>query len=137
MFIGLETDALSLSPNDQHLVRLAKQIGINLFDQFLIYLGITRDEWEEIDHQYRQNGMLGMKLMALYEWKKKNETVKLQDLLNALNGIERPHYLCQVRNYNFPILSIIFKLFCSDFTFITFFVLKINLNKGCDRLTYE
>ncbi|CAG2211888.1 unnamed protein product [Mytilus edulis] len=93
----LEAKALSLDPNDQHLVRLAKQIGINLFDQFLLYLGLTRDEWEEIEYQYRQNGLLGMKLMALYEWKKKNETVKLQALLDALNGIERPHYLCQVR----------------------------------------
>ncbi|XP_076071937.1 uncharacterized protein LOC143043577 [Mytilus galloprovincialis] len=57
---------------------------------------MTRDEWEEIEYQYRQNGLLGMKLMALYGWKKKNETVKLQELLHALNGIERPHYLCQI-----------------------------------------
>ncbi|VDI27515.1 Hypothetical predicted protein [Mytilus galloprovincialis] len=70
---GLERDALKLSPNDQHLVRLAKQIEVSVFSQFLIYLGLTTAEWEGIVYQYDRNGELGKKLMALYEWKKKRE----------------------------------------------------------------
>lgn len=99
-FSGLDADALSLHPNDKHLVRLAEQIGISVFDQFIVYLGLTREEWENIEYQYTQNGKLGVQLMALYECEKKKQksfqTMSLQDLLDALQEITRPHCLCQV-----------------------------------------
>ncbi|XP_063399233.1 uncharacterized protein LOC134683858 [Mytilus trossulus] len=97
---GLERDALKLSPNDQHLVRLAKQIEVSVFGQFLIYLGLTTAEWEGIIYQYDRNGELGKKLMALYEWKKKRESnlqlVRLKDVSKALKKVDRQHYLCQI-----------------------------------------
>ncbi|CAC5383011.1 unnamed protein product [Mytilus coruscus] len=97
---GLDADALSLHPSDKHLVRLAEQIGISVFDQFIVYLGLTREEWENIEYQYTQNGKLGVQLMALYECEKKKQkkfqTISLQDLLDALNGITRSHSLCQI-----------------------------------------
>lgn len=98
--LGLESDALALHPNDKHLVRLAEQIGISVFDQFIIHLGLTREEWENIEYQYIRNGPLGVQLMALYEYKRKKQkilqTLCLQDLLDALTEIGRPHSLCQV-----------------------------------------
>lgn len=98
--LGLERDALKLSPNDQHLVRLAKQIEVSVFGQFLIYLGLTTAEWEGIVYQYDRNGELGKKLMALYEWKKKREAklqlVRLKEVSKALKKVNRQHCLCQV-----------------------------------------
>ncbi|XP_052103282.1 probable serine/threonine-protein kinase pats1 [Mytilus californianus] len=96
---GLNTEALSLHPTDKHFVRLAEQISIAVFDQFIIHLGLTREEWETIEYQFTRNGKLGMQLMALYECEKKKkltQTMTLQDLLNALKGIDQHHSLCQI-----------------------------------------
>lgn len=88
-----------MAPNDQHLMRLAKQLAKQEFEEFLIYLGMTRAELEEIEDRFIQNDILCRKLMALYKWKNKNVNVRLQDLLDGLKGIERSHYLCQVVRY--------------------------------------
>lgn len=100
IFLGLGSDALKLTPNDQHLVRLAKQIEVGVFGQFLIYLGLTTAEWDGVVYQYDRNGELGMKLMALYEWKKKRvaklQLVRLEDVSEALKKVDRQHCLCQV-----------------------------------------
>lgn len=96
--IGLAPEALSLTPNDQHLMRLAKQLDMQEFEQFFINLGMKRADLEEVEHRFIQNEILCRKLMALYRWKKKNYKVSLQDLLDGLKEIERSHYLCQVIN---------------------------------------
>ncbi|XP_052066348.1 uncharacterized protein LOC127705994 [Mytilus californianus] len=107
---GFESDALDLTPNDQHFVRLAKQIEVSVFDQFLIHLGLTTAEWEGIVYQYDGNGEVGKKLMALYEWKKKREAklqpVKLKLVSNALIEVDRQHYLCQILRENTCLIDI-------------------------------
>lgn len=99
-FLGLQKEALSLHPNDKHIVRLVEQIGIIIFDQFIINLGLTREEWENVEYQYGHTGKLGVQLMAMYECEKKMQkhlqTMSLSDLSDALKGIDQPHSLCQV-----------------------------------------
>ncbi|CAC5381004.1 unnamed protein product [Mytilus coruscus] len=93
---GPPKELLSLSPTDKHLVRLATQLSVNEFEEFFISLDMTRAELDEIEHCYPRTEIMCRKLMALYKWKKKNETISLQDLLDALTKIKRPHYLCQI-----------------------------------------
>lgn len=96
-FIDLAKKTLDVEPTDQHLVRIAKQLGINEFYQFFIYLGMTSDEWEEIEHRFMQNDIMCRKLMALYKWRKKTTPRRLHDLLDALHNINRPQCPCQVK----------------------------------------
>lgn len=96
LFIGPPKELLSLSPTDKHLVRLATELSVNEFEEFFISLDMKRAVLEEIEHSYPRTEIMCRKLMALYKWKKSKETIRLQDLFNALTNIERPHYLCQV-----------------------------------------
>ncbi|CAC5403813.1 unnamed protein product [Mytilus coruscus] len=98
---GLDVGTLSLRPNDQHLVRIAKQIPITIFDQFIIHLGLTREKWEEIEYQFlAKEGALGSKLMAMYELQNikeiEDQPVIFKDLSDALKKMDRPHSLCQI-----------------------------------------
>ena len=99
--IGLSSDELSQPPSDKHLVRLASKIGIYNFDAFMIHLGMTRSEWEEVEYEFKSNGLLAIKFMALHKWRGKKEAAhslgKIQDLSKALAEIEdNRHHLCQV-----------------------------------------
>lgn len=92
---------MSLSPNDQHLVRIANKIDIDIFFAFIINLGLTTAEWEEIESYYHMNGPLGSKLMAIHKLQTKREnelkTVKFQDFSDAFERMNMYHSLCQVR----------------------------------------
>lgn len=116
--LGLDAGTLSLRPNDKHLVRIAKEIPITIFDQFIIHLGLTREKWEEIEYQFlAKEGVLGSKLMAMNELQNikeiEDQPVIFKDLSDALIEIDRPHSLCQVSVH----------LFTSNFYFIEGFII--------------
>lgn len=96
----LDKNTLSLIPNDQHLVRIAEPILMTEFNKFIIYLGLTLKEWEDVKYQYDPQDVLGQKLMAMYKLKKKkekdNQPMRLKDLSDALKEIDDPYCLCQV-----------------------------------------
>lgn len=100
LFSGPSNDLLQLHPSEKHFVRLANLIGIRQFDDFIIHLGLTRQEWEDIEDQYHVNGPVGKKVMALVKWKEKKEShfqeVRLRDTLPGIKSVANVHVLCQV-----------------------------------------
>lgn len=99
-----------MRPNDQHFVHLARKIGIGDFYDFFINLGMTRDDYENLNFCYHSNP-LNLKLMGLFEWRDTTECdqspATFEKLLKALTAIKRQHYLCQVslKKYKFFLSS--------------------------------
>ena len=107
---GLTEEELLQFPSDKHLVRLASKVGISMFDLFMVQLGLTRNEWEEVECQYRVNGVMAIKFMALHKWRADKMAVHsratLGDLLHALEERDvDPHHLCQVCKSTFMCFS--------------------------------
>lgn len=102
MFIlGLDTTELKTIPSNKHLVRLASKFEITLFGEFIIHLGLEKQEYYNIQHQYEANGIHSVMFMALVKWMKdieaklKRPSLKhIRDALIAINM--NHHFLCQV-----------------------------------------
>ncbi|XP_063427756.1 uncharacterized protein LOC134711219 [Mytilus trossulus] len=98
---GLTDDELRAEPSDKHLVRLGCHIGINLFREYFIYLGMEVEEWEDINFQYVGHSPKGIKSVALMQWKNsmllKSKDPTLKDLRDALKNVELDsHLICQI-----------------------------------------
>lgn len=101
-------------------MQIVDEISITNFRPFIICLGLTVNKWEDILYQYDVNGLMGVKLMAMYELITEKETishqVRFKDLWKSLNFIEIwPHYLCQVSVYLFTQCFIMMSLKSSFF----------------------
>ncbi|CAG2249531.1 unnamed protein product [Mytilus edulis] len=85
---GLTDEELKAEPSDKHLVRLGCHIGINMFREYFIYLGMEVKEWEDINSQYVGHSPKGIMSMALTQWKNsmlsKLKEPSLKDLCDAL-----------------------------------------------------
>lgn len=88
-------------PSNKHLVRLASKFEITLFGEFIIHLGLEKQECYNIQHQYEANGIHSVMFMALVKWMKdieaklKRPSLKhIRDALIAINM--NHHFLCQV-----------------------------------------
>ncbi|CAG2227511.1 unnamed protein product [Mytilus edulis] len=86
---------LSQSPNDKHLVRLASELNISHFNDFLLHLGLKTKDWEKIEYNWgrAEDAMV----VALLQWKERNQNVTFQKILDAQESIaDNRHHLCQV-----------------------------------------
>ncbi|CAG2252861.1 unnamed protein product [Mytilus edulis] len=67
---GLEKTALTMSPSEQHLSRLANQLDINSCRELMIHLGLQLNDWNDIDYSYTRMPLV-IKIMALNFWRTK------------------------------------------------------------------
>ncbi|CAG2236741.1 unnamed protein product [Mytilus edulis] len=98
---GLSNDELRTEPSDKHLVRMGSQIGIHLFEEFFIHLGMTTRQWENTVDLYGGHSREGIMSMALVKWKESKlsdfEEPTLKDLTDALAEVNLDkHAICQV-----------------------------------------
>lgn len=103
LFTGLTDEELKAEPSDKHLVRLGCHIGINMFREYFIYLGMEVKDWEDINSQYVGHSPKGIMSMALTQWKNsmlsKLKEPSLKDLYDALKNVELDtHLICQVQS---------------------------------------
>ncbi|CAG2192913.1 unnamed protein product [Mytilus edulis] len=56
----------TLSPSNHQLVQIVNLMSLEYFRPFIIFLGLSVNKWEDILFQYRVNGLMGVKLMAMY-----------------------------------------------------------------------
>ncbi|XP_052070067.1 uncharacterized protein LOC127708924 [Mytilus californianus] len=108
---GLTNNELEIEPSDKHLVRLGGQIGIKLFEEFFINLGMNKKEWESTEYTYASHNSDGIMSMALKQWRKtklsKLEKPTLNDLTDALNAVNLDsHLICQVFRENTTLFEI-------------------------------
>ena len=85
-------------------MRLASKLSIATFDLFMVKLGLTRTDWEEVEYRYKAHDVMAIKFMALHKWRANNMATHsrptLGNMLDALTGIDvNHHYLCQVCYY--------------------------------------
>ncbi|CAG2220165.1 unnamed protein product [Mytilus edulis] len=102
-YLCLTDEELRTEPSDKHLVRLGCHIGINLFRDFFIYLGMEVKEWEDINSQYVGHSPKGIMSVALTQWKhsmlSRLKDPTLKDLCDALKNVELDsHLICQIGN---------------------------------------
>ncbi|XP_076100321.1 uncharacterized protein LOC143069527 [Mytilus galloprovincialis] len=92
---GFPAKDLSQSPNDKHLVRLASELNISHFNEFLLHLGLKTKDWEKIEYNWgrAEDAMV----VALLQWKESNQNVTFKKILDAQESIaDNRHHLCQV-----------------------------------------
>lgn len=94
--LGLDKDALALTPSDKHIARLAALLNINDCKVIAINLGLTENNWIDIEYEYDRKPLI-VKIMALLEWRKNNHNSTLGDFSDKLCIVEREcHLLCKV-----------------------------------------
>ncbi|VDI17402.1 Hypothetical predicted protein, partial [Mytilus galloprovincialis] len=108
---GLTSNELEIEPSDKHLVRLGGQIGIKLFEEFFISLGMNKKQWESIEYTYAGHSSEGIMSMALTQWRKtklsKLGMPTLKDLTHALRAVNLDsHLICQVFRENTTLFEI-------------------------------
>ncbi|CAC5397212.1 unnamed protein product [Mytilus coruscus] len=108
---GLTSNELEIEPSDKHLVRLGGQIGIKLFEEFFINLGMNKREWESTEYTFAGHSSKGIMSMALTQWRKtklsKLENPTLKDLTHALRAVKLDsHLICQVFRENTTLFEI-------------------------------
>ncbi|XP_076073079.1 uncharacterized protein LOC143044801 [Mytilus galloprovincialis] len=108
---GLTSNELGIEPSDKHLVRLGGQIGIKLFEEFFINLGMNKKQWESIEYTYDGHSSEGIMSMALTQWRNtklsKMEKPTLKDLTDALRAVDLDsHLICQVFRENTTLFEI-------------------------------
>ncbi|VDH97865.1 Hypothetical predicted protein [Mytilus galloprovincialis] len=94
---GIGTLLLERAPSDQHLMRLAKLLGIEECRQVAITLGLSFTEWDKLRDKHTEPDDLNF--MALRKWKESTTGSILRDLIDPLIQLSPkdtfPHRLCQ------------------------------------------
>lgn len=109
MIVGISAKDLCRSPNDKHLVRLASELNIKKFHEFILHLGLKTKDWDQIGYNWGRAE--DAKVVALLQWKERNEIVTFEKLLDAQACIgDNQHHLCKVGNLIIPYNSLSFKI---------------------------
>ncbi|XP_052059249.1 uncharacterized protein LOC127711894 [Mytilus californianus] len=107
---GLGNTALTMSPSEQHLSRLAYHLDINSCREVMIHLGLQLNDWNDIDYSYTRMPLV-IKIMAFNFWRTKSirgkPTKSFHDLLDALKAVgDERHLLCKVFREDTHLLDI-------------------------------
>ena len=92
---GLSENALDQNPSDSEILRLSDQFDPTMMYNLVLHLGITDQEWKNMDYNHPGNIEL-VKFLIMTKWREANSG-KFRDVFAALGKMKvDKHKLCQV-----------------------------------------